>query len=88
MARLERSRAPQRIETENGVLGAKNRVSGAGPLKRKMRRTPPLLGDRAKKSRLIRVGISMNGGKLKYERAAAKVGKVSKHTSNVSLESP
>lgn len=32
------------------------------PLKRKVRGTAPTLGERAKKSRLIRVGISMNGG--------------------------
>jgi len=31
-------------------------------LKRKVAGTAPILGERAKKSRLIRVGISMNGG--------------------------
>ena len=34
---------------ENGVLGAKNRVFGAGPLKRKVPGTAPILGERAKK---------------------------------------
>ena len=45
-----------------GCSGMKSGAVAVLPLKRKLRRTSPTLGERRKKSRLIRVGTSMNGG--------------------------
>ena len=55
------------------------------PLKRKMRRTAPTLGEQAKKIPTDKSRDFMNGGNLKYERAAAEVGIFSKNMSNAHL---